>query len=291
MASGMWTAVSGAKARAEIVDTVANNLANVDTVGFKKDQQIFKEYVSTAERDHERAAGKLGRITDQDLHPVNDKDQSHVIVHGTYTSFQQGPLKVTKGPLDVAIQGSGLIEVSTPQGVRFTRNGAFKMGQDGRLVTSEGYPVLAEAPRDTATTTPNRAPAAAGAQPTAEDAAGAIAGRFINLRDRGPISVTEQGEVYADGNLVAKLSVVEFENPNLIRKQGGQLFANIDPSKNPEKNAENTTIHQGMLEGSNVNPIQEMSELIRAHRLFEQDLKNLKTYGELLGKEANDIGR
>ncbi|RYZ68747.1 MAG: flagellar hook-basal body protein, partial [Proteobacteria bacterium] len=288
MATGMWTAVSGAKAREAIVDTIAHNLANSDTVGFKKDLNVFKEYISTLEREHDRPVAKFGRITDQDLNPVNDKDQSHVVTQGTYTNFSQGPIKVTKGALDVAIEGPGLIEVSTPQGLRFTRNGQFKMGQDGRLVTSEGYPVLSEGPREgTNTELDGRNPAAVGANPTAET----VASRFINLRDRGDVSISESGEIYSDGNLVAKLSVVEFQNPNLIRKQGGQLFSNIDPSKNPEKNAQASNIHQYMLEASNVNPIQEMSELIRAHRLFEQDMKNLKTYGELLGKEANDIGR
>ena len=265
LASGLWTSVSGALAREASVDSVANNLANADTVGFKKDAPVFKEYVSTLERDGERSPPKVNRITDQDLHAVNDKDQSHVIVHGTYIQFNQGPLKVTQNPLDIALEGPGLLEVSTPNGLRFTRNGALKMAQDGKLVTSEGYPVMANGN---------------GTDPAA---------RFINLRDRTSIGINEQGEVYSGDTLVAKLSVKEFPNPQLLRKVGGQLFENKDDGKNGAADPAKTFIHQGMLEGSNVNPIEEMSNLIKAHRLYEADLKTLKTYGEMMGKE-NDIG-
>jgi flagellar basal-body rod protein FlgF len=265
LASGIWTSVSGAAAREHSVETVANNLANVDTVGFKKDAPVFKEYISTLERENDRAPAKTGRLTDQDLKPVNDKDQSHVVIQGTYTSFKQGPIRVTQNPLDLALEGPGLLEVNTPNGMRFTRNGALKLSQDGRLVTSEGYAVMAASE--------NPDPAS----------------RFINLRDRPNLSITRAGEIYSGEDLVGKLSVKEFPNQQLLKKVGGQFFENKDAEKNVGVLASNTNIHQGMVEGSNVNPIEEMSSLIRAHRLYESDLKTLKTFGEMMGKE-NEIG-
>jgi len=269
----MWTSVSGAAAQAQAVDVVANNLANADTNGFKKDLPAFKEFLSTAERENEIPQINPGPIQDKHLNPILDKDQSHVVVRGTFTNFRQGPMKVTNSPYDLALQGPGLLEVSTPQGIRYTRHGALKVAQDGRLVTNEGHSVLLASPGGQAA-------------PDAD-----VAARFINLQDRGPISITPQGEIYADGNLVGKMSIVEFATTDTVRKVGLQYFENKDPQGNPPFEAKNTVVHQAMLEGSNVNPIEEMTNLIKANRLFEHDLKVMKTYGEIMGREANDIGK
>lgn len=296
----MWTSVSGAAAQAQAVDVAANNLANVDTNGFKKDLPAFKEYLSSVEREHDRPSIHVGPVKDKDLNLIYDKDQSHVIVDGTYTNFRQGSLKITKSPLDMAIEGPGLIEVSTPQGLRYTRHGSFKLGSDGRLMTNEGFPVLLANAGGLAATAPS-APAALGAQPTGDLAAGApipgsladpnIASRFINLKDRVNISVTEKGEIYSGADLLGQVSVVEFKDPKYLQKTGLQYFTNTDPSKNAIIDPANTKVHQGMVEGSNVNPVEEMTNLIKANRLFEHDLKVMKTFGDLMGREANDVGK
>jgi len=278
----MWTSVSGAAAQAHAVETVANNLANVDTNGFKKDLPAFKEYLSSVEREHDRPSVHIGPVKDKDLNPLYDKDQSHVIVHGNYTSFKQGPMKITKAPLDVAIEGPGLIEVSTPQGAKYTRHGSFKVAVDGRLVTNEGYPVLL-----------SRAGGLAGDTPAALPANGDpnMASRFINMQNRGNISISEKGEIYSGTDLLGQISLVEFEDPKALKKTGLQYFTNTNPEKNPSKEAANSQLHQGMVEGSNVNPVEEMTNLIKANRLFEHDLKVMKTFGEMMGREANDIGK
>ncbi len=273
----MWTAVSGAAAQAQAVDIVANNLANADTVGFKKDAPSFKEYLATVERTPGTVDIPRGPITDKDLHPLDGRDQAFVVVDGTHTNFRQGPLRVTNSPLDLALDGPGFVEVSTPNGSRFTRAGSFKLAADGKLVTTDGYPVLASQAGGLAAA--NAVPGAQG------DAA-----RYINLRDRGThLSVTQAGEIYSGDELVAKLSVVEFTDPSKARKIGGALFENKDPAN--AKPAEKTIVRQGVLEGSNVNPIEEMTNLIKANRMFEQDLKALKTYGEMMGRESNDLGK
>jgi flagellar basal-body rod protein FlgG len=272
----MWTAVSGASAQSQAVDMVANNLANADTIGFKKDAPAFKEYLAQVEREPGTVDIPRGPIKDKDLHPLDGRDQSFVVVSGTHTNFRQGPLRVTNSPLDLALDGPGFVEVSSPNGSRFTRAGSFKIAADGRLVTNEGHPVLAAQPGGLAAA----APAGAG-----NDAA-----RFINLRDRGTnISITDAGEIFAGDELVARLSVVEFQDPGKVRKVGGSLFENKDPANAVA--ASRTIVRQGVLEGSNVNPIEEMTNLIKANRQFEADLKSLKTYGDLMSREANDIGK
>ncbi len=298
----MWTSVSGAAAQAQAVETVANNLANVDTNGFKKDLPAFKEYLSSVEREHDRPSVHIGPVKDKDLNPLYDKDQAHVIVHGTYTSFKQGPMKVTKAPLDVAIEGPGLIEVASPQGAKYTRHGSFKVAADGRMVTNEGYPVLLARAGGLAGDAPSALSAgAAGGAGAGELANGSpvpgslgdpnVASRFINLKDRGNISITEKGEIYSGSDLLGQISLVEFQDPKFLQKTGLQYFANTNPEKNAPKEPTNSQLHQGMVEGSNVNPVEEMTNLIKANRLFEHDLKVMKTFGEMMGREANDVGK
>ncbi|MEO5971327.1 MAG: flagellar hook-basal body protein [Bdellovibrionia bacterium] len=288
MGTGMWTAASGAAAQALNLDTIANNLANTDSPAFKKDVTTFKEYLTNVEREHQPGDIPRGPIKDKDLYPLDGKDQAFVVVDGTQTIHKQGPLRVTQRQLDVALEGPGFLEVSTPQGIRYSRQGSLKMAADGRLVNSEGYPVLGTVPdpQSGGAVGISAAQIPGGPGGTMSN----VAGRYVNLRDRGSyLTISDQGEIFDRDELVAKLSVVEFKNLNKLKKSGAQLFENKDPA-NPIKPAK-TMVRQGVLEGSNVNPIEEMTNLINANRLFEQDLKSLKTYGELMGKEANEVGK
>jgi flagellar basal-body rod protein FlgG len=275
VANGMWTATSGAVVQSQNLDVIANNLANADTPAFKKDTPTFKEYLTTVERQHDSVDIPRGPIKDKDFYPLDGRDQSLVIMDGTHTSFRQGNLRVTQSQFDVAMDGPGFIEVSTPFGIRYTRQGSLKVGPDGRLLTSEGNPVLSAQPQGLAGQTENP---------------GDVAARFINLKDKGAhFVISGSGEVYAGDTLVARLSVNEFKDLNQVKKVGGQLFENKNPANRVPPSR--TLVRQGVLETSNVNPIEEMTNMIKANRLFEQDLKSLKTYGELLGKEANEVGK
>ncbi len=289
LASGIWPSVSGAAAQAQNVDVIANNLANSDTLAFKKDLPTFQEYLSSTQRDHTQVDIPRGPIKDKDLYPLDGRDQSFVIVDGTYTNFRQGALRVTQSPLDIALDGPGFLEVATPNGVRYTRQGSLHIAPDGRLVTMDGHPVLASQPGGITPPSPvTRNPAEVNQDAPSE------AGRFINLRDRGAhFSITDAGEIYAGEDLVAKLSVVEFADTKTLRKQGGSLFTapDVRGAQPTITQAAKTTVRQGVLETSNVNPIEEMTNLIKANRLFEQDLKAMKTYGEMMQREANDIGK
>jgi flagellar basal-body rod protein FlgF len=297
VATGLWTAVSGAASQAHAVDTVANNLANADTQGFKKDLPAFREYLSSVEREKDSLSIPQGPIRDRDLVQLDGRDQSFVIVDGTYTHFKQGPLRVTQNPLDVALDGPGFLEVSTPSGIRYTRQGSLKMATDGRLVTAEGFPVLALPPGGLADALPASAvQPSQGGLPTQGGVAaeqgqpGELASRFISLQGNGPVSISPAGEIVSGGNVIARINVVEFKDSRLLRKSGSVIFENRDPN-NRVTTPGTTSVRQGMIEGSNVNPVEEMTNLIRANRLFEQDMKALKTYGDLMGREANDIGK
>ena len=290
MATGLWTAVSGAAAQSQSVDMVANNLANADTLGYKKDLPTFREYLSKTERENDNPNVPHGPIKDKDFYQLDGRDQAFVITDGTYTNFRQGNLRVTQSPLDLALDGPGFMEVSTPSGIRYTRQGSLKMATDGRLVTNEGFPVLSAQAGGLAAPA-QRAPAdALSGKPSGTPDDPNIAQRFINLRDRGTISVTDAGEVYAGDQLVSKLSISEFHDTNKLRKFGSQFFENLDAA-NISSDPKKTLVRQGMLETSNVNPIEEMTNLIKANRLYDHNMKSIKTYSELLGREANDIGK
>ncbi|OFZ78244.1 MAG: hypothetical protein A2583_02685 [Bdellovibrionales bacterium RIFOXYD1_FULL_53_11] len=287
-----------------MVDAVANNLANTDTLGFKKDQPTFREYLTTLEREHVPMDVPRNPVKDKDFYPLDGRDQAFVIADATYTNFRQGNLRVTHNPLDVALDGPGFLEVSTPSGIRYTRQGSLKMAMDGRLVTPEGYPVLAAQPGGLANALPAAAvqpgqgwpltqggvTAGQGRTPAQIAAEAAVAQRYINIGDKGTrVSIGASGEMYAGEDLVARLSVVEFNEPRKLRKQGGQLFVNPDP-QNVNVGEQRTVMRQGVLETSNVNPVEEMTNLIKANRMFEHDLKSMKTYGDMMGKET-DIGK
>jgi flagellar basal-body rod protein FlgF len=271
MSKPLWPAVSGAVARDFEVEVIANNLANANTNGFKKDNVSFKEYLSKNENVNDTgAAMPRSPIKDKDLYPLDGRDQSFVVVNGTHTKFTPGGLKVTDNPLDMALEGPGFFEVSTPNGIRYTKAGSFKLSPDGKVVTTEGFPVLA-------------AGGESGADP---------AGREINLQGReGALHINDKGEIYMGEDQVGTLSVVEFGDLKPVRKIGSLNFENKDPVKNPPQVATNTSVKQGMIETSNVNPVEEISSLIRANRMFEQDLKAMKTVNEMLSKEVNDIAK
>lgn len=272
MSKPLWPAVSGAMARDHQIEVISNNLANVNTNGFKRDDVTFKEYLSKNEKMNiEGEEIPRSPIKDKDLYPLDGRDQSFVVVNGTQTKFSTGGFKVTDNPLDIALNGPGFYEISTPSGIRYSKAGSFKLSSEGKIVTSEGYPVLSRG--------------------TEGESTGA-AGREINVSENsGALHVNDQGDVYVGDEKIAQFNIVEFGDLNQMRKVGSSNFENKDPLKNPPAVAINTQVKQGMVETSNVNPVQEISNLIRANRMFEQDLKAMKTVNEMLSKEVNDIGK
>lgn len=290
MDKGIYTALSGGIAKAHELELIATNLANANTAGFKRDTGTFNEYL-TELRKHDSANGierEISAITIEDARPQGDK--SFVEMDGVYTDYRQGSLQKTGRGLDLALEGNGFFEVLTPQGVRYTRQGNFSVGADGRLVTQNGYPVLSK---------PNQ-----GMGPG--KAFGLIGGsnattKPVPVRDPAPeerqirlgagqIEVTAEGIVFQNGARVSELNIEEFQENQWLEKVGNSLFRNVEPA-NLKNGPIQSKVHQGFLEGSNVNPVTEMTRLIQATRAYESHMQAVKTFQDIDGRSVNEIAR
>lgn len=218
-------------ARIHQQEVIANNLANVNTIGFKKDR-VFQEVLTEASENSESKVEEV-------------------------TVFEQGPLRETKNPLDIALVGKGFFTLQSSEGRRYTRNGHFRLDASGQLVLEEGVVVMGEN--------------------------GPIEGR-------GEMHVDERGKVYFDGVFLDKLWIVTFNEPYPLRKTGNSQFVLTDESS-PELEVEDVVVKQGSLEESNVNPVEEMVNMITVFRYFEADQKSLRAQDELLSRAVNDVGK
>lgn len=211
------------------LDVVANNIANLNTPGFKGNGSSFEEFISKTARQ-----GDLSR---------RDAQVSFVRDRATWVDMSQGAMERTGNPLDVAVDGKGFIAVQTPQGERFTRNGAFQVNATGQLVTSEGYQVLGDS-----------GPIVL--QPTDRD---------IKISADGTISVREGANATTESQR-GKLRLVKFDNPGLLRKEGSSTWsapANVTASADT-----NSRFVQGTIEKSNVNGVLEMTRMIEVSRNY-----------------------
>lgn len=229
MNRGIYATATGMIAGQKWLDVVANNLANVSTTGFKRDELVFADaYVREMRLSGGRGAtiGTLGSGTK---------------LVAEYTIFEEGPINPTGNPLDVAIDSEkGLLGVQTPQGIRYTRDGSLQLDQDRRLVTKQGYPVLDD----------RNSP--------------------IELPE-GRIEILGDGRVMAGDQEVGRIGVFE----GTFDKAGGNLFAG---SGQP---VEEASLKVGALEGSNVNAVEAMIEMIGVNRSFEMAQKSLIQQDEL----------
>lgn len=276
MDKGIYTALSGGIARAHEVELLANNLANVNTPGFKRDSGTFNEYLTELRR-HDSVEGLKREIENAALGGRPAGDKSFVEMDGVYTDFRQGALQRTSRDLDIGLDGKGFFEVLTPTGVRYTRQGNFTLDGEGRLVNGSGHPVMSRDPR-------LALPVTGQFEPTNPEA------RVIQMGRVGKVEVTPDGRVLQGGAEVATLSVVEFHEPQWLEKVGNSLFRNTHEN-NLRHSPTETKVHQGFIEGSNVNPVREMTKLIEATRAYESQLQTIKTYGEIDSRSVNDIAR
>ncbi len=276
MSKGIWPAVSGSIAQSQRLDVVANNLANVNTSGFKRNEAAFREVMSNAEKAAQESDIPRQLYTEKDIHPLDGRDKSYVVLDGVYTDFSQGKIKSTGSPLDLAVEGKGFIEVLTPQGLRYTRQGVLQLDTSGSLVTTEGYKVM------------NRSADDPGAEPSQEE----LEARSIVLDEvrAGRVSITETGEIYQGKELVGEISVVEFVSPKLLAKEGNSLYKN-ELGANLQRETVGSKVRQGMLETSNVNPVSELTNMLQATRIFEANQKMVKAYGELEAKAVSELGK
>lgn len=271
---GVYTALSGAIAQTLKMDTIANNIANVNTTGFKKDQQTFSEYLTAMEKEQDVMKVPRMPASIESFYDLNGGDKAFVDAAGTYTNFEQGSLKSTGGKLDVAIEGAGFFEVGTPNGVKLTRAGNFTIDGNGQLVTKDGYPVLME---------------------PAEGADGLVAGdniegRTVRISGTASINISDGGEVFEGETKIGKLSVVNAANTDALQKIGNNYYT-LKENMNAEiSSIKAPSLKQGFLETSNVNIINEMTDMIMAQRVFEGTQKAISAYDNMSDKLINQVG-
>jgi flagellar basal-body rod protein FlgG len=273
----LWVPLSGAIAQQRNVETIANNVANANTPGFKRDQVIFKEYLTAIEKGDKDAKLPDKEWKPEDFYRSYNAEDAYVKVDGTYTQHDQGQLTPTGNAFDNALNGPGLFEVLTPNGVRYTRRGSFSINNEGKLVTDQGYYVLSKG-----------APPSLGADGKITIASPPET-RAIMIGNN-KLTISLNGEVFSGTNKVADLSVAEFNDMNALRKEGNSLFINQD-QQNIKVAEQKTTVHQGFVEQSNVNAVTEMSQLINANRNFESIQRVIKTYDSMSNKAVNEISK
>lgn len=275
----LWVPLSGAIAQQKQVETIANNVANVNTPGFKRDQVVFKEYLAALEKGGDQQGVDLPQKEwkPEDFYRSYNSEDSFVKVDGSYTNHEQGQLAQTGNYFDNALSGPGFYEVLTPNGVRFSRNGAFSISNEGKLVNNQGFLVLSK-----------DAPPIATADGTL-NLASSPESRAINI-GTGRFSVSLEGEVFNGQNKIADLALTEFNDIHALKKEGNNLFINPD-QKNMKVGESKTSVHQGFVEQSNVNAVSEMSNLINANRNFESIQRVIKTYDTMSAKAVNEISK
>ena len=232
---GIYSLVSRGKTLETQMDAVANNLANVDTVGYKEDQPAFKEILS-------RTMGVAGSsdeetfATQDHLAPYSGVGVSYVTTADMGKNFSTGRLTPTGNDTDLAIvSNKGFFSILTPQGERYTRAGSFRLNQDRQLVTADGYQVVGK------------------------DGPLIIKNGKFQLADDGTISVDDQPQ--------GGLKIVTFPYPERLQKLGGAMFAPVDPENNA-RIMEDVQVSQGFVESSNVDAVREMTRMIEANRAY-----------------------
>jgi flagellar basal-body rod protein FlgG len=229
--------LSGAIAQQRQVETIANNVANANTPGFKKDQVVFKEYLAALEKGDQQGVDLPEKDwKPEDFYRSYNSEDSFVKVDGTYTVHEQGQLTPTGNFFDNALNGPGFYEVLTPNGVRYSRKGAFSISAEGKLVTNEGFLVLSKDAPPTeggdgklnlATSPESRSIAVTGSK----------------------FSISLEGEVFSGANKVADLAITEFNDIHALRKEGNTMFINTDQN-NIKTEGQKTSVHQGFVEQS-----------------------------------------
>jgi len=256
MQDSVYNGVFGAMTQMYRLDTIANNLANVQTAGFKREEPAFHDVMRRRLHDvvdPEPTLESSRLRLDRDLLTQPRISGSHVV-------FEQGPLQKTDNPLDLAIQGEGFFRVGTPQGEAYTRDGRFKLQPDGTVVTANGHALL-------------------------------TANGPLRVLGNGPLEVNQAGEVRQNGQVIGRIDLVSFDDLQVLRREGGNLFRLREDSQAAMLPAEGATLAQGYLEKSNVNVVEEMVRMIETNRLFEACQKVVSSTNEQDGQLIRKLGR
>lgn len=227
-------AASGMRARMESLDLVANNVANASTGGYKADREFYSLYVAPEVEDNAVA--------------------TMPVIERPWTDHSQGTLQATGNPLDLSLSGPGFFAVTGPTGPLYTRNGNFHLTADGRIATSDGYPLASSS------------------------------GAPLTLQNGRPIEIGADGTVQQNGAVIGQLQVVDFTSRAGLAKQGSNYFRVSDPQALPPSRS-SATVQQGKLEASNSGTAESAVRLVSIMRQFEM-LQKAAALGTDMSKQA-----
>lgn len=263
MVKGLYTAYTGMVNEQKRLDILANNLANADTNGYKKEgttSQTFADELAVRIKDtsYYGQPKRLGTMS------------MGVHIGETYTDYSQGNYKITDNQTDFALDGNGFFAVSYTDkagntSVKYTRDGAFIVNTQGYLVTKDGDFVL-------------NADGARNANPNAR----------IRVNPNLPLLVTQDGNIYQNNEVVGTIGTVDFADYNYIAKFGENLYDIVNGAQAIESNAR---IDQGCIETSNVNVVSEMVNMITISRAYQAGQKVINSIDNTLEKAVNQVGR
>ncbi len=261
MQPALWVSKTGLSAQDTALRTISNNLANVSTVGYKKDRVVFEDLMYQIQ-------GQPGaQSTQNTLLPSGVQLGTGVRVAGTQKEMVVGSLQTTGNEFDLAIEGDGFFQIAMPDGsVGYTRNGQFHLDQDGQIVTSQGFPL------EPAITVPN-------------DALSMTVGRD------GTVTVTQPG---GGGSVqIGNIQLAGFVNASGLEAMGSNLFIETAASgaaqqSNPGENGVGNLM-QGALESSNVSVVEELVNMVATQRAYEMNSKVISTADQMLQFVSQNI--
>lgn len=256
MVRGLYTAYTGMINQQKRLDTVTNNLANASTTGFKREGLTSKSF-------DQMLTVKLNDLSVPYLNEGIGKMSLGVKIGENYTDYSRGSLKETGNTYDLALAGNGFFTISYTDkkgntSEKYTRDGEFTMDSEGYLRTLEGDYVQGEG------------------------------GDIMIPVETSEVSIRDNGDIYADGEYVDSLRIVDFEDYNNIEKFGENLYNVVDGAAETESTA---AVKQGYLEMSNINVVKEMVEMITISRAYESNQKLIQTEDDMLDKSVNQIGK
>lgn len=256
------TAATGMAAQQLNMDVIANNLANVNTAGFKKSRADFQDLMYQVQRMPGTTVAQGAEV------PTGIQIGLGTRAAGTQKIYTSGEIKTTDNPLDVAVAGDGFFQISMPDGTTaYTRDGTFKLDNQGRIVTADGFPLTPQISIDSDATS-------------------------ISIGTDGTVSVTKSGQTTPEEK--GKIQLAKFTNPAGLVSTGHNLMIASDASgtpvvDNPGNNGLGT-LSQNTIEMSNVQVVDEMVNMISAQRAYEVNSKAIQTADDMLNI-ANNLRR
>ncbi|MDR2503791.1 MAG: flagellar basal-body rod protein FlgF [Deltaproteobacteria bacterium] len=257
MQNSMFSGLFGALSNEHRMNSIANNLANVNTTGYKRDTLAFRDtFIMFA---HDQIMEPVANVRSKKLFP-DPQHRARPRLAVSLTDFEQGGLKATSAPLDLAISGEGFFTIRTPTGDYYSRNGHFRLTAEGTLVTEQGFPVLGDG------------------------------GEITIPPGIKNIVIAGDGRIFGDGAEIGQIGFVSVDNLRNLEKMGGNLFRARNGVQIEEIDAPGEMI-QGFLETPNVDVVYEMVNLIEANRQFEAYQKIMQTSDAVDREAITRVGR